>query len=673
MRNALTLIALLNFCLVSAQHADSLLARPNWKSNPAFLGETPWQFSTEYQPTDSYWALQFTEDAVFRAQLSYEHPTDAAKSYQIRIGRGGQLYSFRSGFGESVPPQWRSSSYPVSYGGGSSYAPWVDEVWQMVCVDGSKNRLPDSAYFIHQSGVYLRTPSQVQPFYSPIVAEYYSAHEQSYTIVNWGQQAHTDDLENSHYSSALLYYTRYRNMGEGIIQIDNLVYNFGTDSIDFLNAPWGGVRNSSLSHFFIATPNQELQEATGLYGQTPVMKTRETGGWVAWSNTHEAQSQTLAMAHSLGTQTRNNYFRYGDAGDLSNPYNLRDYKVFEMIRFPKVGQLTFGKALAFRYFYIVGANADSVRGRVVAQQLVASSFDSAWVCPKNQTDSLAYTFWNQQTQISPVQHNSTALVLHCQPFENSLPLFRIQATNGQIAYSSNPYHFSPRAYDGITQSVQLLGFRSQACILTLQYDSVCEGSNYQFPDQSMLQNVQNSTVQLSYFRAAAPNTDSIVITHLYLHPFDTQIHQQGNTLLSATSNYEYQWLNCNKSFAPVPNETEAQFLVRTNGSYALDLRTAHCRDTTQCISIHTAATELTPAEIKIFPNPNHGTFSIRLDKTYLHLRLRIYSPQAQQIGTTSHYYNCHQLQYRLSAPPGTYWLVLETDAQTRISLPLIIE
>ena len=105
----------------------------------------------------------FPESVVFDGELNYENTLDSTQSYRIRIGKGGQLYSFRSSFGESIPPQWRPTGWALpTYGGGTSYAPWVDEVWQMVCVDGSLNNPPDSAYFIHQSGVYLKTPRQTQ-------------------------------------------------------------------------------------------------------------------------------------------------------------------------------------------------------------------------------------------------------------------------------------------------------------------------------------------------------------------------------------------------------------------------------------------------------------------------------------------------------------------------------
>ena len=34
-------------------------------------------------------------------------PGSEFNSYQIRIGKGGNLYSLRGAFGESVPPQFR--------------------------------------------------------------------------------------------------------------------------------------------------------------------------------------------------------------------------------------------------------------------------------------------------------------------------------------------------------------------------------------------------------------------------------------------------------------------------------------------------------------------------------------------------------------------------------------
>ena len=197
---------------------------------------------------------------------------DESKGYVIRIGKGGQIYSFTSSFGESVPPQWVNPNWiDSSFGGGNSFSPWVDEVWQVVCVDGNLNSPPDSMYFIHQAGVYLKTPEQTKPFYSPQVAEYYNSDANSFSIINWGQQAHTEDNQNTNFQSNLLYYTKYTNVGQGIIQVDNMIYNFGLDNITFLNIPWGGVRNSVMDFFFISNSDNTYSLSTAIYGNGPVV------------------------------------------------------------------------------------------------------------------------------------------------------------------------------------------------------------------------------------------------------------------------------------------------------------------------------------------------------------------------------------------------------------------
>ena len=207
-----------------------------------------------------------------------------------------------------------------------------------------------------------------------------------------GQQAHTEDLQNINHDAGLLYYTKYTNKGKGIIQVDNMIYNFGQDNMNFLNVPWGGVRNSSLDHFFISTPTHDYNLTTGLYGQTPVIQTASTGGWVAWSNEINGNSATLGMAHPTTTNTYGNKFRYGDAGNLSNANNLRDYHVFEMIRQPTGNQLGFGKSMSFRYFYVLGASVDSVKNTIVQYDLISHGLDTAYVANIYDVDSLRYSF-----------------------------------------------------------------------------------------------------------------------------------------------------------------------------------------------------------------------------------------------------------------------------------------
>lgn len=502
-----------------SQNIDSLLSNLYFDSSVGALDMAGFNFTDNYTASPSYWALSFPESAVFHAELEYINALDSTESYQIRIGKGGQLYSFRSTFGESVPPQWRHQNWvESSYGGGTSYAPWVDEVWQMVCVDGDLHVSPDSNYFIHQAGVYLKTPAQTQPFYSPKVAEFYNAEEQSYTTVNWGQQAHTNQLETTGFTSRLLYYTKYTNLGKGILQVDNMIYNWGQDNISFLNMPWGGVRNSSLDHFFISSPSHTYTNTPETYGLGPVVETASTGGWVAWSNDEEGNSAALGMAHPITTNTNHSKFRYGDAGNLDANWNNRDYHVFEMIRFPSPGQLGFGKSMSFRYFYVLGANVDSVKNTILEHNLISQALDTAYTPNMNDVDSIRYYFQQSNSVITAsIDQSSDGLLLRTSPYADSYPLFKITASNSSEYISSDPYYLSTVPWDGTTQSISLLGFLDKPSTLIVMNDTICSGENYYFTDGSIISNIMSDVSHINYLEASQTSWDSLIVTNIIVN------------------------------------------------------------------------------------------------------------------------------------------------------------
>ena len=491
-----------------------------FKSDIGLLDSSGFNFTKNYTYSNSFWAIDsFSESSVFKAEMSYVSNIDTTKNYNIRIGKGGQLYSFRGNFGESVPPQWVHPNWvDSSYGGGTSYAPWVDEVWQMVCVDGTQHNPPDSMYFIHQAGVYLKTSSQNKPFFSPQVAEYFDSLNNSYTTVNWGQQAHTNTISNTGFTSSLLYYTRYTNLGNGILQVDNMIYNFGNDNITFLNMPWGGVRNSSLEHFFISTPSDSYVNSPGLYGQGPVVQTASTGGWVAWSNDTLGNSATLAMAHPITTNTNGNVFRYGDAGNLNANWNERDYHVFEMIRFPSSGQLGFGSSMSFRYFYVLGQNIESVKNTISNYNLVSESLDTAYTASINDVDSIRYRFVQHQGIITTIPDTSgSALLLRTSPYADSYPLFKIRSSDSTDYISSDPYYLSSLPWDGVTESINLLGFVNNPSNIIVINDTVCVFDSYTFADGYTTNNITSDFSYTSNLSSNINSWDSIVVTNIFIN------------------------------------------------------------------------------------------------------------------------------------------------------------
>ena len=131
------LIAALLFVPLTARPEPALAASALLDVFPAAKAPTfyeqPSEFvvSRQFRPgtSRSQWAAGVDERAVFHAYLT--HKSTAERSWELRLGQGGQLYSIVSLFGEAMPPQ-------------SVLAPFVDEVWQMVAINSDLlDRMPE--------------------------------------------------------------------------------------------------------------------------------------------------------------------------------------------------------------------------------------------------------------------------------------------------------------------------------------------------------------------------------------------------------------------------------------------------------------------------------------------------------------------------------------------------
>lgn len=110
------------------------------------------------------------EDKVFAAELKHTDP-NPNRSWALKIGSGGNVYSFVTALGETVPPQVTRGSCCSAFfsrhqtlapfeplcpviSQAPDDAPFVDEVWQAVAVATALNA-PDDPFYIHQAGTYF--------------------------------------------------------------------------------------------------------------------------------------------------------------------------------------------------------------------------------------------------------------------------------------------------------------------------------------------------------------------------------------------------------------------------------------------------------------------------------------------------------------------------------------
>jgi hypothetical protein len=175
-------------------------------------------FSFDYPGVnvDSAWNEAFIlfEEGLFQASMT--HTDTGNKSWTIRIGQGGNMYSYYCPdmHGETIAPQNRLNS------------PWIDEVHQIVSVNeelngaaGKCNGDTCPAYYIHGAGTYQGdTPYTDVPFYSQSLAK---TCEGNYCIfASWAQQAHL----TTPYTSPIISFNKYTNCGNGIIEHTQMIY-----------------------------------------------------------------------------------------------------------------------------------------------------------------------------------------------------------------------------------------------------------------------------------------------------------------------------------------------------------------------------------------------------------------------------------------------------------------
>lgn len=243
---------------------------------------------------------------LYQATMSYHDSQNTNTSWTIRIGTGGNIYSLIGPFGEAIPPQlW-------------DFSPFVDEVWQAVPTDLSRNKPGKDKdgihghWFVHQAGSYKWDPPYTNdqeggggPMYGPSIAHYCTSSDgiTVCTFASWGQHGWIPTF----FSSPIIFVTRYAICGDGVLETTYAVHNMMTGrtnrksdqmtmapmtaaarthnnhtsrrrlqpmvdwaddeieetpvSIGIISLPWGGVRTSTLRDVVISRPDGSLLDS----------------------------------------------------------------------------------------------------------------------------------------------------------------------------------------------------------------------------------------------------------------------------------------------------------------------------------------------------------------------------------------------------------------------------
>jgi dipeptidyl aminopeptidase/acylaminoacyl peptidase len=434
----------------------------------------------DYTPSGSVWAEGLDERQVFLAELAHTQGTD--DSFALRLGQGGQIYSLRGRFGESVPPSWRD--------GHDDRSPWNDEVWQFVAVCSRYNgvesllragKVPDdvqarfkaspyaNTFFIHNSGAYIPGASRVQSLYCPLLAFEADTDTRTIRTLTWGLVPQVRTIHRS----PILYSCQTRDVGGGVIELTWVVHNFSTRAdvvFDFLNAPWGGTRLTSLPVHAIAGPDGQPRPRADVFPEDDSGKAIDigtTGGWrvASASDADDAASLALVFGRDRHLAEERAKASRGEPHCQFAPSLLRDYlahapqlyekrwadwrtrpenlfRNYDVIEFIPKLRLAPQTTIWYRVFLVVNRRDRAIE---LARSLVDKvdygllSFDPA-------TTPLLPVHVRDGRMLEPgAAQGPPAFELYAKPVPGSLPVFLLEDTaTGREAVSTDPYLFVPQ-------------------------------------------------------------------------------------------------------------------------------------------------------------------------------------------------------------------------------------
>lgn len=180
-----------------------------------------------------------------------------------------------------------------------------------------------------------------------------------------------------------------------------------------------------------------------------------------------------------------------------------------------------------------------------------------------------------------------------------------------------------------------------------------ESDNAGFPITFYLNNVSIQHSLSNFFEFQNLQTDDQIWTEIFVNSnctlisdtlnvtiteVDTSVVLQNTGLLANNQNANaFQWLDCNLNYAMIPDAVHDFFEPDLAGVYAVQVQQDGCIDTSACHVFDLSENTLTPSgTFQVFPNPNHGVFTVDFGEIYSNVDLTIYNTLGQKIWYSSY-------------------------------------
>jgi hypothetical protein len=329
--------------------------------------------------------------------------------------------------------------------------------------------------YIHGSGMYIKPemdPLNDKPFYNPILAEKFDPTDRSYSIINWGLVPKPNINRGD-----VLFYSRYRDLGNGVLEITFYCYNFGERNYNFAETPWFAFRPSKFPNMIKGgvggTSTFELHNVD-FADKDRIPQTR---GWGAGTvNPQNPNSITCALVWGSGST---------GLGVNSGFVNRGERDMMLLAPSKSVFTMPYGTGIRYRRYLVFGEleNVSDICSKLNEHcffETIEFSSDYSGKIPVYQNTIDGEQILTLSPNGSPVGYTFPI------PVKDSLPLLLMKNNDtGEYFLSTDPYAIcgkSPfinpypvghpkystyqnrhiyQSYDGKTEWISLLGFVKQ--------------------------------------------------------------------------------------------------------------------------------------------------------------------------------------------------------------------
>jgi sugar lactone lactonase YvrE len=167
------------------------------------------------------------------------------------------------------------------------------------------------------------------------------------------------------------------------------------------------------------------------------------------------------------------------------------------------------------------------------------------------------------------------------------------------------------------------------------------------------------------FTDVIPNAngcDSVLTINLTINSVDTSVTVSGITLSSNVVDASFQWLDCGNDFEEIDGETSQSFAPTASGNYAVEVTENGCVAISSCYWVIIAGVKnyLLAENVKVFPNPTAGSFSIDLENVTGLTELSIRDIHGRLV-YIENIENKKQVEVSLNQSAGVYFLTLKSE------------